>query len=152
MFACNTDGHTDEESKRIRLAALLKIVNILLQLKIQVSETCYRRLLTNAAHCVSRLCYSTPASVLTPYPSSIPQTGQAPSDADQERVKACVMEAKGLFPTQEDVLMLDAESAASEGQFDAALEMMDSVVSSADPTDSLSTIIKANILMQKVSS
>jgi hypothetical protein len=61
------------------------------------------------------------------------------------------MEAKGLFPTQEDVLMLDAESTASEGQFDAALEMMDSVVSSSDPTDSLSTIIKANILMQKVS-
>lgn len=61
------------------------------------------------------------------------------------------MEAKALFPAQEDVLMLDAESAASEGQFDSALEMMDSVVSSSDPTDSLSTIIKGNILMQKVS-
>jgi hypothetical protein len=94
---------------------------------------------------------SKPACSLTSCCTSITQTGQAPSDADQERVKACVMEAKGLFPTQEDVLMLDAESTASEGLFDAALEMMDSVVSSSDPTDSLSTIIKANILMQKVS-
>lgn len=85
-----------------------------------------------------------------PHFTSHLQTGQAPSEADQERVKACVSEAKALFPSQEDVLMLDAESAASEGLFDEALEMMDSVVSSADPSDSMSTIIKANILMQKV--
>ena len=46
--------------------------------------------------------------------------------------------------------MLDAESVASEGQFDEALLMMDKIIAGADPSDTMSTIIKANILMQKV--
>ena len=46
--------------------------------------------------------------------------------------------------------MLDAESVASEGLFDDALEMMDKIIAGADPSDTMSTIIKANILMQKV--
>lgn len=46
--------------------------------------------------------------------------------------------------------MLDAESVASEGLFDEALAMMDKIIAGADPSDTMSTIIKANILMQKV--
>ena len=65
-------------------------------------------------------------------------------------MKACVAEAKLLFPQHEEVLMLDAEAVASEGQFDEALSMMDVIVSASDPSDTMSKIIKANILMQKV--
>ena len=65
-------------------------------------------------------------------------------------MKACVMEAKGLFPKNEEVLMLEAEAAAAEGMFDDALAMMQNVIKSADPTDSMPIIIQANILMQKV--
>jgi enamine deaminase RidA (YjgF/YER057c/UK114 family) len=61
-----------------------------------------------------------------------------------------VAEAKLLCPGNEEVLMLDAESVASEGQFDEALAMMDKIIAGADPSDTMSTIIKANILMQKV--
>ena len=78
------------------------------------------------------------------------QTGGAPTEEDQDRVKACVMEAKGLFPKNEEVLMLEAEAAAAEGMFDDALAMMQNVIKSADPTDSMPIIIQANILMQKV--
>jgi hypothetical protein len=58
-----------------------------------------------------------------------------------------VAEAKLLCPGNEEVLMLDAES---EGLFDEALAMMDKIIAGADPSDTMSTIIKANILMQKV--
>lgn len=46
--------------------------------------------------------------------------------------------------------MLDAEAVASEGHFDEALSMMDAIVGASDPSDTMSKIIKANILMQKV--
>ena len=46
--------------------------------------------------------------------------------------------------------MLEAEAAAAEGMFDDALAMMQNVIKSADPTDSMPIIIQANILMQKV--
>ena len=46
--------------------------------------------------------------------------------------------------------MLEAEAAAAEGMFDDALTMMENVIKSADPTDSMPIIIQANILMQKV--
>lgn len=60
------------------------------------------------------------------------------------------MEAKQLYPKHEEVLMLEAEAASAEGMFDEALTMMQNILQSADPADTMPIIIQANILMQKV--
>jgi hypothetical protein len=48
------------------------------------------------------------------------------------------------------VRLLEADIISVEGDWDKAMELIDEVIKTADPGDAVPTVIKANILTQKV--
>lgn len=99
-------------SLNCRVAALLKIVHVLSQTKVQM--------------------------------------GLQPTEEEVARVTACIQEAKTLAPSNESVLLLEADLMSINGETDSALAKCDDVILLSDGTDSIPYVIKANVLMQKV--
>jgi tetratricopeptide (TPR) repeat protein len=85
---------------------------------------------------------------------SKPMVGETPTDADTQRTKDCIIEAKELHPGSESVLMMEAEILNNEGDTEAALKILDGSSSRPDaiPDDCTPYFVKASILITKAMS
>ncbi|KAJ1436684.1 hypothetical protein B484DRAFT_358615 [Ochromonadaceae sp. CCMP2298] len=82
---------------------------------------------------------------------SKPMVGETPSEADNQRTKDCIAEAKVLHPGNESVLLMEAELLNNEGDTDAALVLVEGASSRPDaiPDDCTPFFVRASILINK---
>ena len=71
------------------------------------------------------------------------------SEDDVSRNERSITEAKRMCPDHESVRILESDTKASTGAFDEALAIVDALIKDSDPSDSIPTVIKGNILTQK---
>jgi len=68
-----------------------------------------------------------------------------PTQEDQEEAFSCVSEMKKLFPNSQMVMLMEADSKSSAGDFAGALALCDACSHETDGTDGFPYVMKANI-------
>ena len=69
---------------------------------------------------------------------------------DHQTALSYITEAKRLFPKNQMIRLLEADSVHASGDIDGALDLCDTIISESDDTDGFPYVIKANIMASKV--
>jgi hypothetical protein len=69
---------------------------------------------------------------------------------DHQKALLYITEAKKLFPKNQMIRLLEADSIHASGDIDGALGLCDTIISESEDTDGFPYVIKANIMASKV--